>query len=289
MIHDMFADMLALLEGRDCSQPTQVLLRLLYQSLDFKRAPLPSFMDVEFRCFSQNGEDGILLYIFSMIGVTNRHAVELCAGDGIECNAANLVINHGWLALLVDGNPDNVTRGIAFYATHKSSWLFPPKIVCHWVRVDNVDSLVAEYGFRGEPDLLSLDLDGNDYWILASLSCIRPRVIVLEFNGSCGPHEALTMSYNPEYRLDVGRHPYRCGASLPAFVDLCRSRGYRLIGIQTLGFNAFFLRNDVGIDIFPERSAADCFHDSPVLRRWETSWLDNILCGDERWERIARK
>ncbi len=94
---------------------TQILLQLKYRELLQRELPLPTFEDVEFRAFSQNGEDGILLYIFTLIGMMNRRAVEICAGDGIECNTANLIINHGWTALLFDGNSQLIERGKAFY------------------------------------------------------------------------------------------------------------------------------------------------------------------------------
>ena len=82
------------------SQVEQVLLRLHYQDLIRRGATVPRLSDTEFRCYSQNGEDGILLYLFSILGTVNRRAVEICCGDGIECNAANLIVNHGWSGLL---------------------------------------------------------------------------------------------------------------------------------------------------------------------------------------------
>ena len=175
--------------GSDSStgeQIGQILLRLHYRDLARRPDALPDFRDVEFRCYSQNGEDGILLYLFSVLGTTNRKVVEICAGDGIECNAANLIVNHGWHGLLLDGSADHVAQGTKFYATGKNTWIAPPKFVHAWVTADNVNSLVEGHGFAGEIDLLSLDMDGNDYWILNSLlDRIQPRVVVFEFNPYC--------------------------------------------------------------------------------------------------------
>ena len=86
---------------------------------------MPRFSDVEFHAFSQNGEDGILLLLFSVLGTVNRVAVEICAGSGIECNAANLVINHGWRALMVDGDPDQIATGTKFYREHRNTRYSP--------------------------------------------------------------------------------------------------------------------------------------------------------------------
>jgi hypothetical protein len=149
-----------------------------------------------------------------------------------------------------------------------------------------VDALVASNGFSGPIDLLSLDVDGNDYWIWNALSCIDPAVVVLEFNANCGPERAVTMSYEPDFRLDVTVQPYRCGASLPAFVKLARAKGYRLVGVQSLGFNAFFIRDGLGEALLPERSVRDCYDRTERLRDWAPAWLDTILSGTPAWEEV---
>jgi len=130
-----------------------------------------------FRCHSQNGEDGILLHIFPLLGTTNRRVIEICAGDGIECNSANLIINHGWRGLLVEGDAEQVARGTAFYGSCRTTWAAPPLWVNRWVTAENVSGLVADNGFGGPVDLLSLDIDGNDYWIWQAVGCVNPRVV----------------------------------------------------------------------------------------------------------------
>jgi hypothetical protein len=267
-------------------QITQVLLRLTYQDLARRGVDLPDFPDVEFRCYSQNGEDGILHYIFSLLGTTNRRVVEICAGDGVECNAANLIINHGWQGLLLDGDADQIARGRTFYSTCRTTWVSPPAFIHAWLTADNIDALVAGTGFGGPIDLLSIDVDGNDYWIWKALDCVKPRVVVLEFNGSCGPDTSLTMSYQPDFRLDLTRLPYRCGASLPAFVKLAREKGYRLVGVQSLGFNAFFVQDGLGEKLLPERSARECYERTPRLTLWTPGSLDTILAGEQAWEEV---
>jgi hypothetical protein len=268
------------------AQITQVLLRLRFKELARSGINLPEFSDVEFRCYSQNGEDGILLYIFSLLGTTDRRVVEICAGDGIECNAANLIINHGWQGLLVDGDADQIAQGRAFYSTCRTTWVSPPTFISSWITAENVDGLVASKGFGGPIDLLSLDLDGNDYWVWKALKCITPKVVVLEFSANCGPEESLTMSYQPHFRLDLSVQPYRCGASLQAFVKLAREKGYRLVGVQSLGFNAFFVRDGVGETLLPERSVRECYERTERLRGWTPAWLDALLSGGSAWEEV---
>ena len=265
------------------TQVAQIALRLTYRDLLHRGGPFPELADVEFKCHSQGGEDGILLYLFSLIGTESRRVVEICAGDGSECNAANLIINHGWQGLLLDGDADNVARGTVFYGTHPNTKVSPPRFVNAWITADNINALVTEQGFAGAVDLLSLDVDGNDYWFLEALTCVAPRAMVVEFNAACGPNRAVTMPYTPDYKLDLSVYPYRCGASLPAFAKLAAGRGYRLVGVHSLGFNAFFVRNGVGDEVLPGRSPQDCYRTNPRLANWQPAWLDEILAGPARW------
>ncbi len=219
--------------------------------------PLPSFGDVEFRAFSQNGEDGILLYIFSLIGYVNKTCIEICAGEGIECNSANLILNYGWMGLLVDGDDGNVSRGKKFYARHRDTFSFTPAFAHAWVDRETVNNLIRSYGFEGEIDLLSLDLDGVDCWIWEVLDIVQPRVVVVETQCIWGAERSVSVPYHRDFKspLIKGFGVYS-GASLPAFVKLGRRKGYRLVGTQAPGFNAFFVREDVGADVLPEVPAA---------------------------------
>jgi hypothetical protein len=267
------------------SQVTQVLLRLEYQRLRKLGLPLPEFSDVEFRCFSQNGEDGILLYLFALAGTTNRKVVEICSGNGIECNAANLVVNHGWQALLVDGDPRQVAAGKKFYERHPNTRFSPPSFVSSWVTAENVNNLIAGHGFTGEVDLLSIDVDGVDYWIWRAIDCIQPRIVVLEFNALLGPEQRLTIPYDAAFRADLRKPPHRVGASLAAFTALGREKGYRLVGLQSLGFNAFFLRSGIAEDVFVERSPRECY-ETERLRAFGPAWLAQMFKDGQRWEEV---
>jgi len=173
-------------ETSRANRGTQIELALQYRYLR-DRGLRCAFDDVEFRNFSQNGEDGILWYIFSTIGTTNKKVVELCVGDGIQCNAANLIVNHGWDALLFDGDEGNIKRGTEFYKTSPDTFWMPPRMVHAWITSENVNALIRDWGVKGEIDLFSLDMDGVDYWIWKAIDCIEPRVVVLEYNWVWGP------------------------------------------------------------------------------------------------------
>jgi hypothetical protein len=248
---------------------TQIGLSLHYKGLAQSGGTLPSFREVGFKVFSQTDEDGVLLFIFSLIGVTNRKCVEICAGNGIECNTANLILNHYWTGLMFDGDSEQVKHGQEFYRSHPAVLVYPPRFQHAWITRDNVNSLVKENGYEGEIDLLSLDLDGVDYWIWEALNVITPRVVVLEYHGILGPDRACTVPYRDDFQMteyttaigmphSFGAHDF-FGASLPAFVKLGKRKGYRLVGCNVYGYNAFFVRQGIGEQLLPEIPVADCF------------------------------
>ena len=271
-------------EIRASSKQEQLLLFLAYTRCRASGGPWLSLNDIEFRTFSQNGEDGILLYLFSILGTTNKVVIEICAGDGTQCNAANLIINHGWTGLLVDGDAGNVARGGRFYAEHADTFTYPPRFANAWVEVDNVNQLIAANGFEGEIDLLSLDIDGIDYWLWEAITVVQPRVVVAEIQAIWGDTESVTVPYRPDFRAEyIDGFGVYSGASLSAFVKLARRKGYRLIGTQRYGFNAFFLRDDIGQDVFPEVTPGDC------LRHPFVTWAQKTLLPrvqDRAWIRV---
>jgi hypothetical protein len=261
---------------------TQILLALQYASLA-EGGKFPSLQSVEFRNYSQNGEDGILLFLFSVAGMGFKRAVEICAGNGIECNTANLILHHGWDALLVDGDAAEITRGQNFYARHPETFRIGPTLIRDWVTAEDINTLLAGHGFNTDLDLLSLDLDGMDYWILNAISSL-PRVIVCEYNNCIPAGESVTVPYNAQFTAEAGEFlgDGYFGASLDAFVKLLNARGYRLVGANRHHTNAFFLREDVAESIH-EVPASDWLNSPWARHRQKTIWP---LLRNRDWVRV---
>jgi hypothetical protein len=230
---------------------------------------LPTLKDVGFRKYSQFEEDGMLLYVFSLIVPLNRTCVEICAGNGRECMSANLIINHGWWGHLFDGNERNVTTGKRFYANSKDTFLYPPRFTKAWITAENVNELIETSGITGPVDLLTLDLDGVDYWIWNAIDVIQPQVVVCETNNFIPADKALTVPYESNF---IAKSDVFLGASLAAMCKLGKRKGYRLIGTHRFGFNAFFLRNGVGEKFFPEVDPASCLDDPATKALREEYW-----------------
>jgi len=260
---------------------SQLILLNQYRDMVNRDLPRPSLEDVEFRAFSQNGEDGILLFVFGLIGMGQRRCVEICAGDGIQCNTANLIVNHGWHGLLFDGDKRLIQNGRDFYSRLGDTSCYAPKLVCTWVTRDNVNQIVKENGFEGPVDLLSLDLDGVDYWVWESLDVIHPRVVIAEIQCIWGSDRAVTVPYAHDFRSPfIDRLGVYCGASLPAFVKLARRKGYRLVGVQRLGFNAVFVAEGVGEELLPEVDIDSCV-DRPFVAWAQRELLPKV--SDREW------
>lgn len=180
----------------------------------------------ERRDFSQGGEDGVLEAVFERIGVGEGTFVELGCGDAVQCNTKALR-ERGWRGLLVDGSePCRDPRA---------------RVVRAWVTAENVERILSEHGAPHQPDLLSIDLDGNDYWVWRALRR-RARVVVIEYNANWGPDARLTIPYDPARHWD-GTDAY--GASLAALVELGRAKGYTLVHCSTSGVNAFFVADEL--------------------------------------------
>ena len=160
--------------------------------------------------------------------------------------------------------------------------MFPPRLVHAWIETENVNELISSHGFEGEIDLLSLDMDGVDYWIWKAIDCIHPRVVVLEYQDIWGPEKSVTVPYRRDFdRFDT--HPDHCGASLAAFVKLGLKKGYRLVGCNRYGFNAFFIRCGIGEDIFPEISPDRCFQ-HPKVEHGRKTRLPEV--ADYEWVEV---
>lgn len=268
---------------------TQILLAESYRRSARQQQGI-NLLEVEFRNFSQSGEDGILLCIFSLIGITNRVAVEMCAGTGYECNSANLIVNHGWHGLLFDGDADKLALGKSFFADHPDTRSMPPAMVQAWITAENVNELIRNAGIEGEIDLFSLDVDGVDYWIWKALEVISPRVVVVEFQCAWEAGRAVTVPYSPDFIAQWcevhelgGSLAQYGGASLRAFVGLAKQKGYRLVGVNSLEYNAFFVREDICPDVLPEVRMEDCFK-NPV-KKWINPLALNTL-KEMEWEDV---
>ncbi len=190
----------------------------------------------ERKIFSQNGEDGILEFIFREVGFQNRNFLEIGCGDGTECNTAHLSLLQGWTGTLIESKQKSVDFAQKYYRD------LPVNILNRTVTANNVNSIIRESQTGVDLDLLSIDIDGNDYWIWKAIKTIEPRVVIIEYNAYLGFDNRVVIEYDENFKWDGSLY---FGASLNALVILADELGYNLVGCDSCGVNAFFVRKDL--------------------------------------------
>lgn len=212
--------------------------------------------DREFRVFSQWGEDGIIQHLIRVVPVAQRVFVEFGVENYTEANTRFLLTHNNWSGLIFDGSEDHI-RSVKKEALY---WRHNLKAVAAFVTRENINTLLRENGLSGEIGLLSIDVDGNDYWVWEAIDAVQPAIVVIEYNARFGPERAVTVPYDAAFvRQKAHYSMIYYGASLAALVALGRRKGYAFVGANTAGNNAFFVRRELKPDSLPERSAAGGF------------------------------
>ena len=176
-----------------------------------------SLRDVEFRAFSQWGEDGIIQYLINQVPIESTSFVEFGVENYLEANTRFLLINDNWKGLVLDGSE----RHIDFIRNDKIYWRHDLSAECRFITRENINDTLDECGFRGDIGLLSIDIDGNDYWVWESIDIIKPRIVVCEYNSVFGDQQAVTVPLRRGFRTHrctLFEPVFRCfaGSPLPA-------------------------------------------------------------------------
>lgn len=192
----------------------------------------------EYQSFSQCGEDGILDEIFKRIGTTNRYFVEFGVENGTECNST-LLLYKGWKGLWIEGNAQSVQHINAHMAGIIGNGTL--RVLNNFITAENIQSLFTQGGCPEEPDMVSIDIDRNDYYVWKSIVQFKPRVVVIEYNAIFPPDVSFTVPYDGSKTWD---RTSNFGASLGLLNTLGEEKGYSLVACNFAGTNAFFVRKD---------------------------------------------
>lgn len=202
---------------------------------------IDTLADVEFRVFSQFGEDGIIEWLVHHLGLENRTFVEFGVENYTEANTRFLLLNRNWTGLVMDGSEGHMdhVRSTATY------WRNDLQAHAAFITAENINDLLRANGFHGPLGILSIDLDGNDYWILKALRDVTADILIVECNPVFGDRHAVTTIYDPAFERFRAHHSGQLfGASIAALRELAGSRGYEFLGTCRNGLNAFFVRRE---------------------------------------------
>ena len=195
-----------------------------------------------FRVFSQWDEDGIIQFLIHAVPVAQRKFVEFGVQTYVESNTRFLLRNDNWSGLILDGQQ----RYIDAIKADAISWQHDLTAACAFITRENINELLARHGMSGEIGLLSIDIDGNDYWVWERIDVVQPAIVIVEYNAHFGATRPLAVPYDPAFDRRAAHHScIYYGASLAALERLGGKKGYVLVGCSCGGNNAFFVRNDL--------------------------------------------
>lgn len=213
-----------------------------------------------YKVFSQNEEDGILNEIFNRIGTTNKFFVEFGVQDGLECNSHYLLFQ-GWSGVFIEGSTEYCKMiNNNFSKLIEKNKL---KVLNNFITKENINDLIGTTDAANikDIDLLSIDIDGNDYHIFNIINIVNPRVIVIEYNSKFPPPVEWIMPYDPNYVWKDASD--KQSASLESITKLANKKNYQLVATDFAGVNAFFVRKDLCEDKFPTDDSAKNLYNPP--------------------------
>lgn len=215
---------------------SKVLLGKLLAKLN--HGTVTSLQDAEFRVFSQFGDDGIIQYLVDTLKIENKRFIEFGVENYNESNTRFLLENNNWQGLVIDGSEKNVQ----YIKNTTNYWRHDLSAVCEFVTAENINSIIQEAGFSGDIGLLHIDIDGNDYWLWKAITVVRPMVVIVEYNSLFGAQRSITVPYEPDFvRHNKHYSGLYAGASLKALCQLADEKGYRFVGCNSAGNNAYFV------------------------------------------------
>ena len=246
------------LHSQDWEERSLILQAKILMSSDLWQSKEDNFdlKSKEFRVFSQWGDDGIIQYLISKLKIQDKCFIEFGVGNYYESNTHFLLVNNNWSGYIIDGSEKNINeiRANPFF------WRYDLNIKSAFIDKSNINDLLFQSNFQNI-GLLHIDLDGNDYWILDKIDMDKysPDILILEYNSNFGPERCITIPYDANfYCIEAHYSGQYFGASISAMNSLAVKKGYFLVGTNSAGNNAYFIKNKYS-EIIPYVSINDCF------------------------------
>ena len=198
--------------------------------------------DYEFKIFSQWGEDGIIQHLTKSIEIKNKTFIEFGVEDFIQANCRFLLMKDDWKGFVIDSSKNNISRlqSLYFY------WKYELNSLVAYITKENINDLLSKSGFKEDLGILSIDLDGNDYYILQAIENFKPRILICEYNAVFGEKRKISIPYQSDFNRTKSHYSnLYWGASLAAMTFLANKKGYSLVGTNSTCLNAFYIRNDL--------------------------------------------
>lgn len=240
--------------------------------------------EIEFKVFSQWGDDGIIQYLLSKIDIpaANEIFIEFGVENYTESNTRFLLTNNNWQGLIIDGS----TANIDYIKRDNIYWKHRLTATTAFITKDNINHLIKDAGITGEIGILSIDIDGNDYWVWQAIDEVDPIIVIVEYNSVFGKDNPFTIIYQDDF--ERGKSHYSnllYGTSLLSICDLAKAKGYNFIGCNSAGNNSYFIRKDK-MKHFRPLSCEEGFVEAKFRESRNRSGQLSLLSGSEKYEEI---
>ena len=248
------------------------------------RAPFGRLSDAEFKVFSQYGEDGILQYLIGETKILPEEKifVEFGVQDYKEANTRFLLQSNVWSGLVIDSD-ENLVKKIQ---SSEIYWRYNLTARSHWIDKENINDIIYRSNISGGIGLLSIDIDGNDYWVWSALTVINPILVVIEWNSVFGARHSVSIPYDATFnRLHAHYSGLYWGASMRALETLGREKGYTMVGTNEIGNNLFFVRSD-RLGRIPPVNTKSAYVQSGFRDSRSPEGELTFLAGESRYEEI---
>jgi hypothetical protein len=259
----------------------KILLGKILTESNNRKLSISSLSEVEFKVFSQWGDDGIIQYLINKIPISNKTFVEFGVETYHESNTRFLLMNDNWSGLVIDGSINNIKS----IKNQNIYWQYNLQAREAFITKDNINNLIEDAGIVGDIGILSVDIDGNDYWVLDAIHIIKPVIIIVEYN-SVFKLNHYTIPYKSDFVRSKAHYTNQYwGASIAAFNYLLKSKGYTFIGCNSNGNNGYFVQNDKICDL-PTPTIDKGFVDAKFRDSRDVNGKLTYLSGDNRLNAI---
>lgn len=262
----------------------QLLLQGKLLSNEISRiGKIDSLSEVEFKVFSQWGDDGIIQWLVSNIKFESETFVEFGVEDYRESNTRFLLINNNWKGMVIDGSESNVRK----IKNSEYYWKYDLTAVNLFVTKENINDTISAWADEPEIGILHIDIDGNDYWIWKEIDSVNPVLVILEYNSVFGPERNITVPYREDFLRTAAHYSNLFfGASLGALTKLSNEKGYKLIGCNSAGNNAYYLREDKLNGLVSEVPLEHGYVASKMRESRDLEGRLSLVSGNDRLELI---
>lgn len=263
-----------------------LLGKLITDINDIKKSK--DIKDYEVKIFSQFGEDGIINFLIKELNIKNKKFIEIGTENYEESNTRFLLENNNWQGLIVDGSEKNINY------IKNQSYYWRQNILAKYsfITRENINQIIKDFTVNDDVGLLSIDIDGNDYWIWEKINIIKPSMVVIEYNARLGAERSITVPYDKDFdRIKKHFSSIYFGCSLKALWKLGKTKGYSLIYTNKNGNNAFFIKDTIltncNSEIIKSKNPEECFNENSFNELKDLN--GNILDRDKAKEDLILK